>query len=83
MTKSTLLALIHSWIDGHCPNEVLLDAAIEAGYDVDRPRQAKARSLREHVTGDAVFTPCDATPIARSACLAVRHLKQFCAGEIW
>lgn len=76
MDRNKLLALIESWREGTCPNEILLDAMMDYGIDVDKPADVlQMKSIRHHMiscNGRQVVK--ERRPEVRGQCSAIESL---------
>lgn len=66
--------LIESYIQGHCPAEALLDAAIEMGVDVDTKVSLYwPYDIKTHLMAHR----CQMNEISRAVCDAINYLRKI------
>jgi hypothetical protein len=61
MTTEQFDGLIQAFLDDKCPAEVLLDAAIEAGYDVDKIGIQMSLRLELFMPGERLLAGVEVT----------------------
>lgn len=76
MTPEKLLMLVQSWQEGDCPGEVLLDACMEMGIDVDSFTTGWPFMDGQRIRGHLLR--CGRSSEDRRICCAARFLHNHC-----